>query len=113
VKNLSNVLVEVMEWDQLGINLDLKPFKLKEIGKNKPGDIAGCRLALIDLWLRSDINASWQKLTEALEKLGEYSSTIDRIKTDFLRGSGQARGSARGMVIHLERLSTVGVASYI
>lgn len=97
VKNLSNVLVEVLEWHQLGVNLDLKHYKLNEIAKNKMGDAAACRLAFIDLWLRTDVNASWEKLVEALEKMGEH-RTIERIKAEFLHpGVIGARSSAQGI----------------
>ena len=96
MKNLSNVLVEVLNWPQLGANLDLKMYKLKEIEKNKMGDIAGGRLAFIDLWLRTDVNASWEKLITALEMIGGYETTIERIREEFLHPGAGARGSAQG-----------------
>lgn len=93
MKNLSNVLVEVIDWNQLGVNLDMKSHKLKEIDKNKRGHTGDCRLALVDLWLRTDVYASWEKLIEALRKMEEHSSVIERIQTEFLQGrTAGARG---------------------
>lgn len=85
MKNLSNVLVEVLDWNQLGINLDLKTYKLQEIAKNKQGEVGACRLAFIDLWLRSDVHASWERLVEALEKMDER-AVVGRIREEFLQG---------------------------
>ncbi len=87
-KNLSNVLMPVVNWKQLGINLDIKRYKLNEIEKNYSGDTAGARLALIDLWLRSDINASWEKLIAALKEMDEV-EVIERIQADFLQGGAE------------------------
>ena len=94
---MSNILVEVDKWETLGINLGLKKYKLKEIDRSKLGDIALCRLDLIDLWLRSDIYASWEKLIEALTKMDDYSTTIERIRTEFLQGGIPGGVRPRGM----------------
>lgn len=98
MKNLSNVLVEVLDWNQLGVNLDMKPHKLKEIERNKRGLIGDCRLAFIDLWLRTDVTASWEKLIEALRKMDEHSSVIERIQAEFLQG-GTAGARGQGTVV--------------
>ena len=87
MKNLSNILVEVVNWYQLGINLNIKGYKLEEIRRNKHGDIAMCKMALIDLWLRSDIKASWEKLVEVLEEMDE-AKTVEKIRIKYLQGAG-------------------------
>lgn len=86
MKNLSNILVEVLEWKQLGANLGMKMYKLNEIGRNNMGSVAGAKLAFIDQWLRSDVNASWEKLAKALEDTGN-DTVIERINREFISGA--------------------------
>ena len=87
MKNLSNVLVEVLEWQGLGVKLDIKRYKLEEINRNNHGNVPLCKMALIDLWLRGDIKASWEKLAEALTEMGE-ADTVEKIRTTYLLGGG-------------------------
>lgn len=70
MKNLLNVLVELVRWEDLGAHLGLKHYKLTEIDRNKRGDVGQCKLALVDMWLRTDVNASWEKLVQALRDMG-------------------------------------------
>ncbi len=87
IKNLSNILVEVVNWDTLGINLNIKSYKVEEIRRNKNGDVTMCKMALIDHWLRSDVKASWEKLVEVLEQMGE-ADTAQKIRIKYLQGAG-------------------------
>lgn len=105
MKNLSNILIEVENWYQLGVNLELKTFKLTEIRHNRGLNLVSCRIALIDLWLRCDVNASWEKLVRALEEM-EEDVVVNKIQKMFIQtghvGGGASRsGPSRQGIVHL------------
>ena len=70
VRNISNILVEVVNWYQFGIALGMKSYKLEEIRHNRMGDVQLSKLSMFDIWLRSDLKASWEKIADALRELG-------------------------------------------
>lgn len=86
MKNITNVLVEVGQWEQLGINLGIKQYKLNEIERSKRGDVPLCKIALIDLWQRTDIHANWEKLAEALCGIDDLA--VQRIYNEYIQGPG-------------------------
>jgi len=68
LKNLTNALREVDGWQQLGVQLDINYHKLKEFGSLPT--IEERKLAMLQFWLDTDIEASWQKLLCGLKTLG-------------------------------------------
>ena len=66
MKNLMNDLAELTDWEAFGLALGIKNHKLVEIQMNKHGVMQSCKIALFDLWLRSDLYASWEKVEKAL-----------------------------------------------
>ena len=54
------------DWEQLGREL-IKPSALKTIQANRPGEPDICLFDMVSWWLRSDGNATWDKLAEALK----------------------------------------------
>ena len=85
MKNLTNALVPVFNWNQLGLNLGLPNYKLEEIRRSKMNDANLCRIALLDLWLRTDVDASWEKLIGALEDMSEE-TTVKKIRENYCTG---------------------------
>ena len=71
MKELTEALREVVDWHQLGVLLGIKPFRLQEVRMNHPHDAHHCKVAMLDGWLRSDVEASWEKLAQALEKMDQ------------------------------------------
>ena len=71
-KNILNAIKDVADWKLLGIQLGIKGSKLQEIDANNSGQIANCRLDLINYWLDSDVSASWQELITALKEIDEH-----------------------------------------
>ena len=70
LKNLMDVLVDLEEWEQLGVALGIKARKIKTIAMAmmaSNGHVERCKYSLMDHWLKSDSSASWQKLIEALQ----------------------------------------------
>ncbi len=83
-----------MDWETLGAGLGIKPYKLQAIERNKRGDTAQCKLAMFDVWLRSDTNASWEKLIEALREMGDdYNIIRENIESKYGQG-GVGAGKA-------------------
>ena len=75
-------------WNNLGIQLLEEKYvhKLKIIKENNRGDIEKCCTEMLDYWLDVDIKASWDKLIDALECIGQ-NTLAERIKEDVFKGS--------------------------
>ena len=81
LKDFNNHVREAIaaDWYDLGVELDLED-KLDEIQANKSSNRKECCTEMFKFWRRSDPNASWKKLIEALEapslKLHELAQTL-------------------------------------
>ena len=78
LKNLTNALSEVDSWQALGVQLDINYHKLKEFGSLPT--IEERKLAMLQFWLDTDLQASWEKLLCGLKKMG-----LNRIVQDIQR----------------------------
>ena len=74
MKNIVNVLHEAKfsagDWAQLGLQL-IDHFDSTTI-KADHDKASDCMSHTISQWLNSDIKASWEKLAEAVSKVGGY-----------------------------------------
>ena len=86
MRNLTNQLIEVVKWYPLGVALGIPAYKLDAIEQNQRGDVGRCKMGMLDVWLRSDLEASWEKLARALED--DYVAVAARIRKKYL-GSSQ------------------------
>ena len=94
-KNVLNVLHQAgfadADWELLGDQL-ISNSALKNIRANRHGDSSHSMIDTIAQWLRTDTEASWEKLAEAVAKLQQYGeATANKVremagigKTDFL-----------------------------
>ena len=78
LKNLTNALSEVDGWKALGVQLDINYHKLEEFGSLPT--IEERKLAMLQYWLDTDLQASWEKLLCGLKKMG-----LNRIVQDIQR----------------------------
>ena len=74
VRNVLNVLHEAGfsdgHWFQLGQQLiEIADLKMIEANRHKVSD---CMADTISQWLQSDVEAAWEKLAEAVSKVGGY-----------------------------------------
>lgn len=71
-KNVGMVLDDLTDWERLGDKLELRSSRLKEIYQDAfhKGTIRQ-KTEMIDFWLRSDTEATWEKLCRALEEMDE------------------------------------------
>ena len=82
VKNVLNVLHEAgfadADWELLGMQLIMRSTALT-IRANRHGDSSLCMIDTIFQWLRTDTEASWEKLADAVAKLEEYGEATANI----------------------------------
>ena len=76
VKNVVDVLHEAEfaddDWELLGLQLSIQPSALQNIRASHHGSAALCMVDTIAQWSQSDFEASWEKLAEAVAKVGGY-----------------------------------------
>ena len=65
ILNILDSLVDVTNWGDLGVQLGLKPARLKAL-EEYPEDQQKVKMIL--QWLKADPDASWEKLLAALKK---------------------------------------------
>jgi len=69
-KNVVNSIRDVTNWFGLGIQLEIKYSELETI-RNDRRDTDPCKEKMVILWRERYLTASWQKLCNALENIGE------------------------------------------
>ena len=74
-RNILNVLHDAKiadaDWELIGAQLIDRPA-LRNIRANRPGEASLCMIDTISQWLRTDLQASWKKLAEAVERVAAY-----------------------------------------
>ena len=92
-RNILNVLHEAKfsdeDWFKLGGMLVKNSANLRAI-RSRHCDAGNCMIDMVDRWLRSDLNASWESLAKALDNVvgGKEAAVMARQnagvgKTDF------------------------------
>ena len=70
---LTAELIDMNDWYSLGVALRVHPNKLQEIQKLSPLEgIQRWRIDLLQYWLNSAPNASWNDIIVALESIGHH-----------------------------------------
>ena len=69
---LVDAVKKVNDWHNLGLHLYLEETKLEEIGITYNG-VGRIKAELFKVWLKSNPDASWDKLVAALNSIGEKS----------------------------------------
>ena len=67
---LVDAVKKVNDWHNLGLHLYLEETKLEEIGITYNG-VGRIKAELFKAWLKSNPDASWDKLVAALNSIGE------------------------------------------
>ena len=60
------------DWEALGLQLFIQDSALQNIRPNRHASAVLCMIDTISQWLRTDIEASWEKLAEAVARVEEY-----------------------------------------
>ena len=83
LKNLTNALREIPDWEMLGCKLGIKEYKIREIAADRSHRNPHlCKKDLLDHWLRSNVEASWEQVAAALDDMDE-NATACGIRTAY------------------------------
>ena len=69
MKNILNATKGV-KWYELGVQLDFEASRLDIITEDNPNNAGRAKIRLISEWMKSDREASWDKLAVALRLMG-------------------------------------------
>lgn len=84
---LNNLLHELKyvasDWEDLGIQLEIKDGKLKQIRLNNPGDCKACLREMMRSWL-SRVNPlpSWHSIVKALDRV-EHEDIAQHLRVTY------------------------------
>ena len=100
--------------EELGLALDIKKYVLHNILSNRRGQVTLQLADIFEHWLNNDLEASWDKVADALEKCG-YKKLAYIISGKMKEPSMQARDEdlttvpryIEGMVFHRLLLSKI------
>ena len=81
LKNAVLTVKDVTKWHDLGLQLGLSDAILESIAMYP--DIEGRLRRMLSKWLRSDTEASWEKLADALTIIGEKVAA-ENIRRQFM-----------------------------
>ena len=65
------MLIQTVEWYNIGLQLGVKDTELKVIQQNYPRDSKACKREMFSAWLRKASSHSYQQVVEALQAVGE------------------------------------------
>ena len=71
VSNAYRAILHCPDWHQLGILLNVDYKTLEEISLSKREGPSVCKAAMLDAWLKGNVNASWKQLADALKDMGK------------------------------------------
>ena len=99
-RSILNVLHEAefadAHWELLGEQL-IKHFAVLNIRANRYGDPSLCMIDTISQWLRTDLEASWEKLAGAVANVEQYGeATANRVREKAGIGKGGLGTSKAG-----------------
>lgn len=80
LKNLTNALNKVNDYEGLGVELDIGYHKLQDLFKGRsPPE---CKRAMLQCWLDSDTEASWEKLYSALKNM-DLKGVAEEVRKEY------------------------------
>lgn len=88
LKEIENELKEVTaaDWYPLGVQLGLRPARLREIESNNARDAKRCKLDVLDWWLQNAPVISWEELASAVEGMGGHSNVVQKLRKKMSQG---------------------------
>ena len=74
--------LKAVDWHDLGIQLDVPPHILKNIGKENPTE-ARKLSEVLQYWLNNG-EAHWKEIVKALKRIGNHGNIIRTIESEYL-----------------------------
>ena len=87
MKNMTRVLVPVTDWHNLGLQLGVPDYKLKQIQDNYPRDDSRCKSEMLSYWYNNAEERFWDVIADALETI------------DYRKLANEIRGPSDGMYV--------------
>jgi len=72
--------VAATDWFPLGVQLGIRPAKLREIERDHLWNVHRCKFEILDWWHRNAQEVSWNALAHALEKMEGYEALAQRLR---------------------------------
>ena len=82
LRDLVVVLREV-DWHQLGIQLNVPKYILRNIERENPHDEARKLSEMLEYWKKNEKNTFWSKIIEALERIDDHKNIIAKIQSKY------------------------------
>ena len=73
--NAYRAVLHCSDWHQLGILLNVDYNTLEEIRSSKREGPSACKAAMLDAWVKGNVNASWRQLADSLKDMGDLRSS--------------------------------------
>ena len=78
VKDLNHALRQLVQWYELGVELDVEKPQLDMILQQYSNHgVPMMRIQMLEAWLKSEPTASWDHLVAALKRMGQVRVAID------------------------------------
>ena len=91
VKDLIYELKEV-DWNQLGIQLNIPRHILRNIDRENPGNESRKLSEVLQYWIDNEPEPSWEKIIQALQRIGGHKNIITSIQSKYCMISLQPQG---------------------
>jgi hypothetical protein len=109
LKDLVYELKEV-NWNQLGIQLNVPRHILRNIDQEYPSNESRKLSEVLQYWIDDEPAASWEKILQALQRIGGHKNIITSIQSKYCTISPQPQGrieSLQRIGIHDEIIPTI------
>ena len=80
VREVVNETKEVTRWFSLGIQLEIKPEDLHQIGDKYSSDTEQCKTEVVTFWIRNTRKCTWGRLANAVENMGGHSNLVHTLR---------------------------------
>ena len=82
-----------MDWNQLGIQLNVPRHILRNIDRENPGSESRKLSEVLQYWIDNEPEASWEKIIQALQRISGHKNIITSIQSKYCTISPQPQGS--------------------
>ena len=74
--------LEMVDWHQLGVQLEIPPHRLDKIEEDyRTSERRLCKV--LEYWLTNEMNPSWDKICEALRRMGGFVRIVRELKLKY------------------------------
>ena len=72
-----------VDWNQLGIQLNVPRHILRNIDRENPGNESRKLSEVLQYWIDNEPEPSWEKIIQALQRIGEHRNIITSIQLKY------------------------------